>query len=187
MHRYSRVKTKAGEFWVGCSPRGIALIRSAHNADCAFEAAYRKRFGQRPRRGPIPGSYVRAIRDAAAGRPYDPVPMDLSNLSEFQTSVLQKLKKVPRGEIRSYAWLAREVGRPRAARAVGNTMAHNPVPILIPCHRIVPTSGGIGNYGLGRALKRELLSSEGAPANAVGKWMALPLAPDKVLKALGKA
>jgi methylated-DNA-[protein]-cysteine S-methyltransferase len=63
--------------------------------------------------------------------------------------------------VQTYAWLARKAGRPRAARAVGNTMARNPIPILIPCHRVVPAAGGIGNYGLGAAVKRALLKREG--------------------------
>jgi methylated-DNA-[protein]-cysteine S-methyltransferase len=70
--------------------------------------------------------------------------------------------KVPRGTVRTYSWLARRVGTPKAARAVGNAMARNPVPFIIPCHRIVPESGGVGNYGYGPKLKRRLLMLEGA-------------------------
>jgi O-6-methylguanine DNA methyltransferase len=75
--------------------------------------------------------------------------------------VLKTLLKVPPGEVRSYSWLARRAGFPNAARAVGSVMARNPVPFILPCHRIVPASGGIGNYGLGKELKRELLMREG--------------------------
>ncbi|MEJ2110813.1 MAG: MGMT family protein, partial [Acidobacteriota bacterium] len=69
--------------------------------------------------------------------------------------------KIPAGKTQTYAWLARRSGYPNAARAVGNVMAGNPVPFLLPCHRIVPASGGIGNYGLGKELKRKLLRREG--------------------------
>jgi O-6-methylguanine DNA methyltransferase len=167
VHRYAKVKTKIGQFWVGCSPAGPALISAAQNPNAAFEAAYQKLLGVKPRQGSIPKSAVRAIQDAVAGRPFNPVSIDLSSLSGFQSEVLKKLAKIPRGEVRPYSWLAREAGRPKAARAVGNIMARNPIPFLIPCHRVVPASGGIGNYGLGSALKRELLLREGVPVDEI--------------------
>ena len=69
--------------------------------------------------------------------------------------------RIPRGEVRTYGELAAIVGRPRAARAVGTAMARNPVPLLVPCHRVVPSSGGVGNYGFGSDLKAKLLAGEG--------------------------
>jgi methylated-DNA-[protein]-cysteine S-methyltransferase len=101
------------------------------------------------------------VMEAAAGRAFNPVPLDLSSFSAFQQKVLKILQQVPRGEVRTYGWLARKAGRPKAARAVGNAMASNPIPFLIPCHRVVPAAGGVGNYGLGSRLKRELLQREG--------------------------
>jgi methylated-DNA-[protein]-cysteine S-methyltransferase len=162
MHRYSEVETEIGRFRVACSPKGIAMIGLAEGSRTAFETAYRKRLGVQPQQGKIPEAYKRAVIKAAAGRAYSPVPIDLSGLSEFQLKVLKMLQRVPRGEVQTYAELARKAGKPGAARAVGNTMARNPVPILIPCHRVVPASGGTGNYGLGKARKRELLQREGA-------------------------
>jgi len=160
MDIYCKTKTEAGEFWIGCSPAGITMISPAETA-AAFEETYRRNFGVKPRRGEIPESCIHALREAAAGRPFDAVRIDLSGLTEFQRKVLKILQQVPRGEVRTYAWLARKAGRPNAARAVGNTMARNPVPILVPCHRVVPAGGGIGSYGLGSELKRNLLSREG--------------------------
>ncbi len=169
MHCYGKVKTKMGEFWVGCSPKGIALISPAHDPPKAFESAYMKRLGVKPLRGILPRSFTSAVQKAAAGRPFKPVSIDLSSMSEFQREVLKKLQRVPRGEVRPYAWLAREAGRPKAVRAVGNTMARNPVPFLVPCHRVVPTSGGVGDYGYGSARKRELLSQEGVAVDEIEK------------------
>ena len=80
--------------------------------------------------------------------------------SEFRTSVLDALRRIPYGETRTYAEVAEEVGSPRAYRAVGTACAENPLPILIPCHRVVPSSGGVGSYAGGSALKRRLLDFE---------------------------
>ncbi len=76
-------------------------------------------------------------------------PVDLSHLTEFERSVLRKTMEIPRGEVRPYAWVAREIGRPRAVRAVGSALANNPIPFVIPCHRVVRTDGHIGEYGAG--------------------------------------
>jgi methylated-DNA-[protein]-cysteine S-methyltransferase len=161
MHYYAEVNTEMGKLWVACSQEGITMITLAEGPAAAFEKAYGKLCGVQPQPGKVPERYKQAVLKAAAGREFDPVPLDLSGLSKFQLKVLKELQKVPRGEVRTYSWLARKVGRPLAARAVGNTMARNPVPFLIPCHRVVPSTGGIGNFGLGTSRKRELLQREG--------------------------
>ncbi len=161
MHLYSNVPTEMGRMRVACSSKGITMIDAAGRTLSAFSDNYQAQFGVRPKKGKIPDSYSHAVMEAVAGREYDPVPLDLSGLSGFQQKVLKILQEVPRGEVRTYSWLARKAGRSRAARAVGNTMARNPIPFLIPCHRVVPAAGGTGNYGLGRRFKRELLQREG--------------------------
>lgn len=80
--------------------------------------------------------------------------------SEFRVSVLDALREIPYGEIRTYAEVAEAVGSPRAYRAVGTACAENPLPIIIPCHRVVPSSGGVGSYTGGSAMKRRLLDFE---------------------------
>ena len=88
---------------------------------------------------------------------------DLAGLTPFEQAVLRKTLETPRGEVRSYAWVAREIGRPRAVRAVGTALANNPIPILIPCHRVVRSDGVIGHYGAGGpTAKRAMLAAEGA-------------------------
>jgi len=82
----------------------------------------------------------------------------------FQQKVWKELLKVPPGETVSYAELARRVKMPKAARAIGNAMGANPVPILVPCHRVIATGGGLGGFGGGLGLKRELLEAEGKSA-----------------------
>lgn len=87
-------------------------------------------------------------------------PLDLSGGTKFQTSVWKALLKIPFGETRSYGELAKMCGRPKAARAVGNALGANPIPIIIPCHRIIAGDGSLGGFSSGPALKRRLLSIE---------------------------
>ncbi|HEX2187899.1 MAG TPA: methylated-DNA--[protein]-cysteine S-methyltransferase, partial [Longimicrobiaceae bacterium] len=87
--------------------------------------------------------------------------------TEFRLLAWEALRRIPCGETRSYAELAREMGKPAASRAVGQANAHNPIPILVPCHRVVAADGGIGGYlgswegGDGAGIKRWLLRHEG--------------------------
>ena len=98
------------------------------------------------------------------GRPANATPftLDLAGYTEFQTQVLERVRDIPRGEVLSYGQVAAEVGRPAAARAVGATMAANPVCVIIPCHRVVAADGGLGGYGGGLSMKRRMLEMEGA-------------------------
>jgi methylated-DNA-[protein]-cysteine S-methyltransferase len=88
-------------------------------------------------------------------------PLDLSGTG-FERAVWEILKTIPHGEVRSYGWVARMVGRPGGARAVGNACGKNPVPIIVPCHRVILSSGMIGGYSGGKGMKRALLEIEGA-------------------------
>jgi methylated-DNA-[protein]-cysteine S-methyltransferase len=86
--------------------------------------------------------------------------VDLSLTSAFGRKVLEATARVPAGQVTTYGALAAQVGKPRAARAVGNVVAANPVAIVVPCHRVVPASGGIGKYGGGPERKAFLLELE---------------------------
>ena len=87
-------------------------------------------------------------------------PCDLRGLPAFTHAVLKAATQIPYGEVRSYRWLAQRLGKPKAARAVGNALARNPIPIIIPCHRVVRSNGTIGGYALGTGLKKRLLEME---------------------------
>jgi len=89
------------------------------------------------------------------------VDLDLSWMTPFRRRVMEECAKVPRGEVTTYAELARRAGKPTAYRAVGHTMATNPVPIVVPCHRVVGSSGP-GGFGPGLQMKAQLLALEGA-------------------------
>ena len=88
------------------------------------------------------------------------VSLDLSAGTDFDRAVWAALGRIPPRQTRTYGEIARTVGRPRAARAVGNACGRNPVPVIVPCHRVV-AGGGIGGFGLGLDLKRRLLALEG--------------------------
>lgn len=91
------------------------------------------------------------------------LPVDLAIVrSKFRREVLQGLRNIAAGSVATYGSLADAVGAPRAARAVGSACANNPIPIFLPCHRVVPTSGGVGDYTGGSERKRWLLEFEGA-------------------------
>ena len=101
-----------------------------------------------------------AYSAGAAGRLAE-IPLDLTGLPEFHLRVMQACRRIPAGETRSYAWLAQAAGSPDACRAAGNAMARNPVPLLVPCHRVLRTGGGLGGFGGGLPQKRALLAHEG--------------------------
>ncbi len=82
-------------------------------------------------------------------------------LKSFEKDVYKVVLDIPRGETRSYAWVARKIKRPRAARAVGNVLNKNPYKGIVPCHRVIKTDGSIGGFFKGAYAKRRLLSSEG--------------------------
>jgi O-6-methylguanine DNA methyltransferase len=81
-------------------------------------------------------------------------------MTEFEKKVLREVAKIPVGEVRSYKWVARKAGRPRAYRAVANALAKNPYPLIIPCHRVVKSSKKFGGYSLGKKLKGNLINLE---------------------------
>lgn len=105
-----------------------------------------------------PAGLLRALESGRAPRN---LRVDLRGLSPFFQAVLERTREIPYGEVRSYAWVAREAGRPAAVRAAGTALARNPVPFLVPCHRVVRSDGRVGHYGFGSEMKRAILAAEG--------------------------
>jgi O-6-methylguanine DNA methyltransferase len=91
------------------------------------------------------------------------VPLDLSRSTPFQEDVWRAARRIPYGKTVSYGSLAARIGHPRAARAVGSALGANPVPILVPCHRVLARGGGLGGFSRGLEIKKRLLRIEGIP------------------------
>jgi len=111
--------------------------------------------------------HVRAARTAIIAylqgsvRTFD-VPLDLDGQPPFRVKVWKVLQSIPYGRVRSYGWVARKVGKPRAPRAIGGACGANPVPLLVPCHRVIAGDGSLGGFSGGLSSKKRLLKLEGA-------------------------
>jgi O-6-methylguanine DNA methyltransferase len=92
-------------------------------------------------------------------------PLDLRGATPFQLKVWKKMAAIPYGETRSYQWLAEQIGHPLAYRAVGQASSANPIPIIIPCHRVIKANGELGGFTAGSGIKRCLLELEGYPVS----------------------
>lgn len=139
-----------GELCVETTPRGV--VRVARGPQAAPRTAAERRLVERTRL---------ELREYLAGvRTFFSVPLDLSALPGFQRRVLEAAAQIPFGAARPYAWVARRIGSPRAVRAVGTALAKNPVPFLVPCHRVVRSDGSSGGYALGARMKAGLLRLE---------------------------
>jgi methylated-DNA-[protein]-cysteine S-methyltransferase len=104
---------------------------------------------------------VSRIREYYSGKPVEfSDRLDLSRGTEFQRRVWNSCRSIPYGQTRNYGWIAAQIGKPGAARAVGNALHKNPVAVIIPCHRVV-AADGIGGFGHGLPTKKKLLALEG--------------------------
>ena len=164
--RFDLVEVDGHDVWVAFTDNGLSMIHSGGSED-AFRGRYGERFDRELTRASLPDKLRRQVHGALSGEGAGKAAVDLRALTEFERTVLEVLTRIPRGEVRSYSWVAQQAGRPSAVRAVGNICARNVVPFVVPCHRVVPTTGGIGNYAFGSPMKRELLSREGAPVEEI--------------------
>ena len=89
------------------------------------------------------------------------IPVQIAHATDFQQLVWKAIQQIPYGEVRTYQWIADEIGRPKSARSIGNAVGANPLSILIPCHRVIRSNGALGGYGGGLDRKRHLLALEG--------------------------
>ena len=160
---YDLVDTPIGTLLVATTGRGLARISFDPEPDRELELLART-FGVRVLRSAQPIDPARRELDeyfSGRRRAFD-LPVDLSLVADFNRLVLRELAQVPYGEVVTYGQLAARADRPRAARAVGTVMNRNPIPIVLPCHRVIGANGKLVGYGGGLPRKEALLRLEGA-------------------------
>ena len=159
------VETPIGKLWLAVSDLGLVAIECGLTRD-EFEAYLGKRFKQ-----PVQSDPPRVVEAARQINRYlsgllrlFTLEIDWNVLRPFQQAVLQATREIPYGETRTYKEIAERIGRPRAARAVGRAEATNPMPLVLPCHRVIGMDGKLHGYGLAEGVKTKewLLQMEGA-------------------------
>jgi O-6-methylguanine DNA methyltransferase len=159
LDRYTTAASALGTVYVAWCASGVCGVRLASD-ERAFEAWYAERFGRRVVPAVEDDRISSAARAKLRGEDVE-VPVELRDCSPFEQRVLRAAAAITRGHARPYGWVARELGAPDATRAVGNALGRNPVPLVIPCHRVTRTDGSVGGYVFGSGAKRKLLEDEG--------------------------
>lgn len=158
----ARLETPIGELLLAATERGLVRVAFAMEDFDAVAEELRLQLGAELIASDTAlAEYIRELKEYFAGerRTFD-APLDLRLARRFRRDVLERLREVAYGEVTTYAALARSAGRPRATRAVGSACASNPLPIVVPCHRVLRSDGGLGGYLAGPAVKQLLLALE---------------------------
>jgi O-6-methylguanine DNA methyltransferase len=157
------IATRDGIFLAHYSPKGLAELDFPH--DDGLVAPSKRAVNAKQ----IPLTILRwhrltteALKKILAGRPPQKLPpFDWTGTTEFQQEVWKTVLRIRTGKTKSYGEIAEAIDHPRAVRAVGNACGSNPIPILVPCHRVIATGNKIGGYGSDLEYKRNLLKREG--------------------------
>ncbi|MEA2653861.1 MAG: hypothetical protein QOI37_1088 [Chloroflexota bacterium] len=166
--RFARFDSPIGPLIVAWNGIGVSAVEAADD-DGSFVANHLARTGRRAYAvDRLPASLAGAIARRLGGDRRVRIDLDLRGHTDFERDVWHKALEIPRGEVRPYGWIAAEIGRPKAVRAVGTALGHNPVPLIVPCHRVVRSDGMIGQYSLGGPEnKRTILATEGLDPDAL--------------------
>lgn len=165
---YSTFFSPLGWILLAAGSEGICLVDFTGSSEPSDERVHRIIHAVYPEARAEPGQHVPlldAVRDAILryledGVPIPDFPLDLRKGTEFQRNVWEALRRIPFGETRSYGDLATSLGRPGSARAVGRACGRNPLPLLVPCHRVVAAGGKLGGFSGGIHIKEALLDRE---------------------------
>lgn len=156
--RYALRASSLGPVLVAWTERGVCDVRFGDTKEELVEALAARFTAARLARGDIP-TWVAEVVDAVEVRREADVPLDISGTA-FQARVWQELRKIPSGETRSYAAVARAIGRPRSVRAVAGACAANSLAVVVPCHRVISSDGALSDYRWGARRKAALLARE---------------------------
>ncbi|MDP3774092.1 MAG: methylated-DNA--[protein]-cysteine S-methyltransferase [Gemmatimonadales bacterium] len=162
--RYSMMEdTPVGVIGLAAGEKGLRRLDFVKNEAIFVERLF-DRYGDRPIiRSDDLDDVRRAMDRYFAGERLDfDVRVDLSDVSGFSRKVLRETARIPVGKVLTYTEVAARAGNPRASRAAGNALHHNPVAIVVPCHRVLRSDGSLGGYGGGLPVKEWLLEHEGA-------------------------
>jgi methylated-DNA-[protein]-cysteine S-methyltransferase len=159
---YSCLKSPFGPVFVAKTIKGVCFINLSKISEAGFQSLLRKRFRKKPIRDDEKlKSAINEMLDYFNGNQVNfKSILDLRIGTIFQRKVWDKISKIPHGELRTYKWIASEIGNINAVRAVGNAVGKNPVPPIIPCHRVIRTDGRLGGFSSGISLKKWLLKLE---------------------------
>jgi methylated-DNA-[protein]-cysteine S-methyltransferase len=163
---YTCIKSSFG--WVGIASSVYGLIRVVFGKSSKSEAeAYLLNWIKATESDSGLSEAIELLTQYFNGERVDfALNLDLRAGTDFQQAVWEATRKIPYGEVRSYGFLAKEIGKPKAARAVGSALGANPLPIIVPCHRVLRSDGGLGGYSGGLCWKPKLLAMEGVKRNA---------------------
>jgi methylated-DNA-[protein]-cysteine S-methyltransferase len=154
--------TPVGILGLASGARGLRRLSFVENEDAFIELLLAEQEGAPVLRSAL-DDVRRALDRYFAGRRLDfDLKVDLSDLPFFQRRVLDATARIPVGQVATYTQMATRAGSPRASRAAGNALHHNPVAIVVPCHRVLRADGSLGGYGGGLPIKEWLLEHEGA-------------------------
>jgi methylated-DNA-[protein]-cysteine S-methyltransferase len=161
--RYGYMETPVGDVLIASSPNGVLEVSyiSAHGAYESLREIEQRGFLVYEKQAAVQ-PVIEQLQDYFAhNRQSFDLPLDLTGVSDFTRLVLDAATDIPYGQVQTYGDVARAIGRPRASRAVGNALGRNPIPVIIPCHRVILASGAMGWYTGGPDIKRTLLDIEG--------------------------
>ena len=159
---YSCLNPPFGPVFVAKTVKGICIINLSKISEAGFQSLLRKKFRKKPIRDDEKlKCVINELLDYFNGNQVNfKSLLDLRIGTIFQRKVWEKISEIPYGELRSYKWIANKIGNPNAVRAVGNAVGKNPVPPIIPCHRVIRSDGKLGGFSSGIPLKKWLLKLE---------------------------
>jgi len=168
---WATIRSRIGTIRVAATQRGVCKIALGKETAQDFNHWLERHIGQAPRKPDRSGIVVLALDQIAEyldgrRREFD-LPLDVRG-TDFQRRVWAAVAAIPYGETRAYAEIARAMGRPAAARAVGAANGANPLPLVVPCHRVIGSDGSLAGYGGGLDVKRKLLEMEKQETPRVG-------------------